>query len=279
MVSLLLDCHGLAARLGSPDPPLVLDVRWTLGGPSGSGDYVSGHVPGAHFVDLDRELSAPPGPGRHPLPEADTFGPAMRRHGVDRSRLVVVYDAATGTSAARAWWLLRYFGHPNVAVLDGGYAAWTAAGLPIATGDDLDPVAGDFDAISGGMPLLDANGAAAMARDGILVDARAPERFRGETEPVDPVAGHIPGAMNFPAARTEDASGRFLSPPELRERYAAAGITAGKPVAIYCGSGVVATEGVFAMGLAGIDAALYAGSWSEWITDPSRPIETGESTG
>src|ERR1700689_2771926 len=104
MVSLLLDCHGLAARLGSPDPPLFLDVRWTLGGPSGSGDYASGHVPGAHFVDLDRELSAPPGPGRHPLPEADTFGPAMRRHGVDRSRLVVVYDAATGTSAARAWW-------------------------------------------------------------------------------------------------------------------------------------------------------------------------------
>jgi thiosulfate/3-mercaptopyruvate sulfurtransferase len=137
---------------------------------------------------------------------------------------------------------------------------------------------GDFDAVPGGMRLLDAEGAAAVARNGVLIDARAPERFRGETEPVDPVAGHVPGARNVPAQRTQAPDGRFLSPDELRARYAAAGVEPGKPVAVYCGSGVVATEGVFALGLAGIDAALYAGSWSEWITDPGRPIEVGEST-
>ena len=275
MVSLLLDCHELAARLATDDPPVVLDVRWTLGGPSGMTDFRKGHIPGAHFVDLDRELSAPPGPGRHPLPDAASFAGAMRRHGVDGSRLVVAYDAGTSTSAARAWWLLRYFGHPEVALLDGGYAAWMAADLPVEEGADRDPEPGDFQAAPGGMPLLDAAGAAAMARTGVLVDARAPERFRGETEPIDPVAGHIPGARNIPAQRTENPDGTFLAPDELRERYAEAGILPGQAVAVYCGSGVVATEGVFALGLAGIDAALYAGSWSEWITDPNRPIEVG----
>ena len=199
MVSLLLDCHELAARLATDDPPVVLDVRWTLGGPSGVDAFRRGHIPGAHFVDLDHELSAPPGPGRHPLPDTASFGAAMRRHGVDVSRLVVAYDAATGTSAARAWWLLRYFGHPNVALLDGGYAAWTGAGLPTEEGADRDPQPGHFDPTPGGMPLLDADGAASMARTGVLIDARAPERFRGENEPVDPVAGHIPGARNVPA--------------------------------------------------------------------------------
>jgi thiosulfate/3-mercaptopyruvate sulfurtransferase len=276
MVSLLLDCHELAARLATDDPPVVLDVRWTLGGPSGEDAFRKGHIPGAHFVDLDHELSAPPGPGRHPLPDAASFGEAMRRRGVDESRLVVAYDAATGTSAARAWWLLRYFGHPNVALLDGGYAAWTAAGLPTEEGADHDPQPGRFDPTPGGMPLLDADGAAAMARRGVLVDARAPERFRGENEPVDPVAGHIPGARNLPAQLTENPDGTFLSSDALRERYGTVGVVSGEPVAVYCGSGVVATEGVFALGLAGIDAALYAGSWSEWITDPSRPIELGD---
>lgn len=275
MVSVLLDCHELAARLATDDPPIVLDVRWALGGAPGVTDFRRGHIPGAHFVDLDRELSAPPGPGRHPVPDAASFAEAMRRHGVGRSRLVVAYDAATSTSAARAWWLLRYFGHPNVALLDGGFAAWMAAGLPVEEGGDRDPDPGDFEAIPGGMPLLDAAGAATMARNGVLVDARAPERFRGETEPVDAVAGHIPGARNIPAQRTENQDGTFLAPDALRTRYADAGILPGQAVAVYCGSGVVATEGVFALGLAGIDAALYAGSWSEWITDPDRTIEVG----
>jgi thiosulfate/3-mercaptopyruvate sulfurtransferase len=276
MVSLLLDCHELAAQLATGDPPVLLDVRWTLGGPPGEGDFRNGHIPRAHFVDLDRELSAPPGPGRHPLPDAAEFGRAMRRHGVDRSRLVVAYDARTGTSAARAWWLLRYFGHPNVALLDGGYAAWTSAGLPVEEGGDHDPKPGDFEAVQGGMPLLDAAAAAAIATTGVLVDARAPERFRGESEPVDPVAGHIPGARNVPAQRTQNPDGTFLTKEALGERYRAVGAAPGQDVAVYCGSGVVATEGVFAMGLAGIDAALYAGSWSEWITDPNRSIEVGD---
>ena len=275
MVSLLLDCHELAARLATDRPPVILDVRWSLTGPSGVTDYRKGHIPGAHFVDLDRELSAPPGPGRHPLPDAASFAAAMRRHGVSRSRLVVAYDAATSTSSARAWWLLRYFGHPDVALLDGGYAAWLAANLPVEEGGDRDPEPGDFDAKPGGMPLLDAVGAASMARTGVLVDARAPERFRGETEPVDAVAGHIPGARNIPAQTTENPDGTFLASDALRTRYAEAGIVPGQEVAVYCGSGVVATEGVFALGLAGIDAALYLGSWSEWITDPTRPVEVG----
>ncbi len=277
MVSLLFDCHEVAARLATSDPPLLLDVRWTLGGPSGEADYRMGHIPGAHFVDLDRELSAPPGPGRHPLPDAASFGEAMRRHGVDGSRSVVVYDAATGTSAARCWWLLRYFGHPNVALLDGGYAAWVAAGLPVEEGEDRDPPSGTFDPTPGGMRLLDAAGAAAIARSGVLVDARARERFLGETEPVDPVAGHIPGARNLPSQQTEHPDGTFCRLTSCGSAMPRWSVGEGTPVAVYCGSGVVATEGVFALGLAGIDAALYAGSWSEWITDPDRPIELGES--
>jgi thiosulfate/3-mercaptopyruvate sulfurtransferase len=275
MVSPLLDRHDLAIRLATADPPLLLDARWTLGGPPGLGDYRRGHIPTARFVDLERELSGAPGPGRHPLPETAGFEAAMRRHGVTSSRPVVVYDAATGTSAARAWWLLRYFGHPDVALLDGGYAAWVAAGLAVAAGDEPDPPPGDFVATPGAMPLLDARGAAAIAAAGALVDARAAERFRGEVEPVDPVAGHIPGARNLPALGLLNADSTFLSPPELLDRFAAIGVRRGEPVGVYCGSGVVATQEVFAMALAGIDAALYAGSWSEWITDPTRPVETG----
>jgi thiosulfate/3-mercaptopyruvate sulfurtransferase len=275
MVSLLIDCHDLASRLATDGATVVLDVRWALAGPPGVGEYRAGHIPGAHFIDLDRELSAPPGPGRHPLPDIADFGAAMRRHGVTNRCPVVVYDAATGMSAARAWWLLRYFGHPDVSILDGGFAAWRGAAMTVQEGDDVDPDEGDFEPAPGGMPLLDANQALALARTGILVDARAPERFRGETEPVDPIAGHIPGAVNLPAQRTLNPDGSFLDLESLRSRFAELGITAGEPVGIYCGSGVVAAQGVFAMALAGIDAALYAGSWSEWITDPERPVELG----
>jgi thiosulfate/3-mercaptopyruvate sulfurtransferase len=276
MVSPLIDRHDLATRLATGDPPpVLLDVRWALGGPPGLGEYRLGHIPGAHYVDLERELSAAPGPGRHPLPEPAAFEAAMRRHCVTNSRPVIVYDAATGTSAARAWWLLRYFGHPDVALLDGGFAAWKAADLPLAVGDEPDPDLGDFSARPGSLPLLDALGAVSIANRGTLVDARAQERYRGEVEPIDPVAGHIPGARNLPALSLLSGDNTFLSPPELRDRFAAVGVRPGEPVGVYCGSGVVATQEVFAMALAGIDAALYAGSWSEWITDPTRPVETG----
>jgi len=258
-----------------PDGSSLLDVRWELGGPPGRDLYLAGHIPGAVFVDLDTELAAPPGAGgRHPLPDAAVFGEAMRRAGVSGSRPVVVYDAGNSVAAARAWWLLRYFGHPDVGVLDGGFAGWRAAGLPIER-EVAKVQPGDFEPRAGGMPLLDAGAAAAIARDGVLLDARAPERFRGESEPIDAVAGHIPGAVNVPSASLVDASGRFLDAETLRARFAGAGVRAGTPVGAYCGSGVAASHEVLALSLAGIPAALYVGSWSDWITDPERPVATG----
>jgi thiosulfate/3-mercaptopyruvate sulfurtransferase len=253
----------------------LLDVRWSLDGPPGIDEYLQGHIPGAVFVDLDRELSAPPGPGgRHPLPDAWSFTAAMRAAGVSSERPVIVYDAGTSMAAARAWWLLRYFGHGHVAVLDGGLAAWTAAGYPIAT----QPVVGghgDFVATPGGMPLVDAAGAARLAEAGVLLDSRAPERYSGETEPVDPIAGHIPGARNRPTTANVDEQGRFRPSDALREEFRGLGVDGGAQVGAYCGSGVAAAHQVLALELAGYPAALYAGSWSEWITDPSRPVARG----
>jgi thiosulfate/3-mercaptopyruvate sulfurtransferase len=264
-------------RLAALRRVTVLDVRWRLGGPPGRQLYDAGHIPGAAFVDLDRDLAGPPGPGgRHPLPAAASFEQAMRRAGVMNGRPVVVYDDADATAAARAWWLLRYFGHPAVRVLDGGFRAWTAASLPTAP-----PAAyfhgalGDFTARPGQLPLLDADGAAALARSGLLLDARAGERYRGEAEPVDPVAGHIPGAVSAPTSENVTAEGTFRSADELAARFRALGATPAGPVGAYCGSGVTAAHEVLALSLAGVPAALYVGSWSNWVTDPSRPVATG----
>jgi thiosulfate/3-mercaptopyruvate sulfurtransferase len=252
----------------------VLDVRWDLAGPRRD-DYLAAHIPGAAFVDLDAELAGPPGAGgRHPLPDAEPFTAAMRRAGVWQGRPVVVYDSATSMAAARGWWLLRYFGHPEVSVLNGGLAAWVAAGQPIASG--LHEVApGDFTAHPGGMPVLQADGAAELARRGVLLDARAPARFCGEQEPIDPVAGHIPGARNRPATQTLDADGRFLDPEDLSELFAQDGAVKGVEVGTYCGSGVAAAHELLALELADVQGALYVGSWSDWITDPTRPVATG----
>jgi thiosulfate/3-mercaptopyruvate sulfurtransferase len=259
-----------------PPDAALLDVRWELSGPRRS-DYLDGHIPGAVFVDLDTALAGPPGDGgRHPLPAADAFQAAMRSAGVADTKPVIVYDAGPSVAAARAWWLLRYFGHPEVSVLDGGFGGWEAAGLPIERGEiAVEP--GDFTARPGGMPLLDAVGAAALAAgDGVLLDARASERFRGEHEPIDPIAGHIPGAVNLPGASLIDAGGRLLDRDALRERFEAAGVRAGTEVGAYCGSGVSAAHEVLALEVAGIPgAALYVGSWSDWITDPGRPVATG----
>jgi thiosulfate/3-mercaptopyruvate sulfurtransferase len=258
-----------------PPGATLLDARWELGGPPGRELYLEGHIPGAAFVDLDTALAAPPGAGgRHPLPSADAFGEAMRSAGVSGSRPVVVYDAGNSVAAARAWWLLRYFGHPDVSVLDGGFAGWRAAGLPVERQvPKVQP--GDFEPRAGGMPLLDAGAAADVARDGVLLDARAPERFQGEREPVDPVAGHIPGAVNLPTTDLVDADGRFRDADSLRRLFEQAGARAGAPVGAYCGSGVAASHEVLALSLAGIPAALYVGSWSEWIRDPERPVAVG----
>jgi thiosulfate/3-mercaptopyruvate sulfurtransferase len=256
----------------------VLDVRWQLGGPPGREEYDAGHIPGASFVDLDAELAAPPGPGgRHPMPSAARFERAMRAAGVSNSRPVVVYDAATSMAAARAWWLLRYFGHRDVRVLDGGIAAWAAAGYPLETDPTppRTPAAGDFGAQAGGMPLLDAAAAAQLAERGVLLDARAPERFRGDSEPIDPVAGHIPGARNLPASELSQPSGQFRDAAALRASFEAVGARDGAELGAYCGSGVAAAQQVLALELAGYNGALYVGSWSDWITDPARPVATG----
>ena len=260
-----------------PEAVTLLDVRWQLATGSQPGLYAGGHIPGAVFVDLDRDLAAPPGPqGRHPLPRAEDFQAAMRAAGVRDGAPVVVYDDANGLPGARAWWLLRYFGHDQVALLDGGLSAWLASGRPLADGDETPRYPGDFTARPGAMPVLDADSAARLAATGVLVDARAPERYRGETEPMDPVAGHIPGARNWPMDRNLDAHGRFLPAGELAD--ALSGLTGGAAAGAYCGSGITAAHTVLALELAGIEAALYPGSWSEWVADPDRPVATGEES-
>jgi thiosulfate/3-mercaptopyruvate sulfurtransferase len=249
----------------------LLDVRWVLGRTDGHEVYRAGHIPGGVFVDLNTALADPAGAGgRHPLPDPDRFVALMRAFGVSNDCPVVVYDDVAGTSAARAWWLLKYFGHSDVRLLDGGWSAWVTSDGPVETGDAT-VGGGDFSGRPGSMPVLEVDYILAFATSGTLIDARAAERFRGETEPVDPVAGHIPGAINVPTAANLDG-GRFKSVEELREVYAAA---LEGPVACYCGSGVTAAHDVLALSLLGVDAALYPGSWSHWVTDRSRPVATG----
>ncbi|UNX56463.1 sulfurtransferase [Georgenia sp. TF02-10] len=277
---MLVTSAALAAALARPAPPALLDVRWTLAEPDGRPAYLAGHLPGAVFVDLERELAGPPSPrhGRHPLPAPADLQAAARRWGVRAGQDVVVYDDAGGTSAARAWWLLRWAGLPGVRILDGGLAAWRAAGERVDTGP-VDPPPGDVvlplaaGTAGPGLPTADADAVAHWA--GVLLDARAGERYRGEVEPVDPRAGHIPGAVSAPTTENLAASGAFRPPAELRERFAALGAAGGAPVAVYCGSGVTAAHEVAALASVGIPAALYPGSWSQWSADPDRPAATG----
>ncbi|MCR6690752.1 sulfurtransferase [Cellulomonas sp.] len=271
--AVLVDALTLAQALAGDEPPVLLDVRWALGRTDGHEQYLAAHLPGAVYVDLDTELAAPPSAehGRHPLPEVAALESAARRWGVREGSSVVVYDASGGTSAARAWWLLRWAGVRDVRLLDGGLAAWTAAGLALEPGQ-VTPEPGDVVLVGGAMPTVDADGAAAW--DGALLDARASERYRGEVEPVDARAGHIPGAVSAPTAENLDASGEFLPADRLRERFRALGAAAGAPVAVYCGSGVTAAHEVAALASIGVEAALYPGSWSQWSADPSRPAAT-----
>jgi thiosulfate/3-mercaptopyruvate sulfurtransferase len=269
----------LAGLVGGERAPVVLDVRWTLAGGPGEEDYLAGHLPGARFVNLDTELADPAGAGgRHPLPESERFAAAMRRLGVRNDGTVVVYDGGNATAAARAWWLLRRLGHPDVRVLDGGFAAWQRAGQPVETGVPA-VTEGDFTPGPPGAEAVEAVEAsqvlACVAGGGLLLDARDRERYLGEVEPVDPVAGHIPGAVSAPTRDNVDADGVFLAPAALRERFSALGVTGGRPVTVYCGSGITAAHEVLALEVAGFPAALYPGSWSHWITDPTRPVATG----
>lgn len=287
MSEYLISSPELAGLLSSV---LVIDARWRLAGPPGIDDYRAAHIPGAVYIDLDEALSAPPGPGRHPLPSAEAFQAAMRAVGVRSGVPVVVYDDGDALPAARAWWSLRYFGYDQVRVLDGGFPAWQRAGLPVTP--EVPAIAsGDFTARPGGMPLLDADAAASLASSGTLIDVRTGERYRGEIEPIDPIAGHIPGAVNLPITETANPDGTFRSAGELAATFAALGVPrsgsgsgSGSGVGAYCGSGVTAARGVLALAIAGVPAALYVGSWSDWISDPARPIDatataTGTNTG
>ncbi|WP_353826504.1 sulfurtransferase [Agromyces sp. SYSU T0242] len=287
---ILIDPRELAARLdaervverapAAPDEPrtVVLDVRWTLAEPDGRAAFRAGHIPTAVYVDLDGELAdhAAPGEGRHPLPGEAAFTASMRRWGLRDRDTAVVVDDASGMSAARAWWLLRHAGFGDVRILDGGLAAWRDAGFDLEIGGD-DPAPGDATAHFGAMPVIDLDEADALAAadGGVLLDARAAERYRGDVEPIDPRAGHIPGAVSAPTAENVGRSGRFLPVEALRDRFAALGVDGGHPVAAYCGSGVTAAHEVAALAIAGIEAALYPGSFSQWSTHPERPVATG----
>ena len=276
----LVEAEALAGMLRSERPPVVLDVRWSLGGGDGRELHASGHVPGAVYVDMDTELAGPAsaGGGRHPLPSIEQLESAARRWGIRGDSVVVAYDDVGNTSAARAWWLLRWGGLERVSLLDGGLRAWWDAGFELEAGS-VEPSPGDVVLTPGHMPTLDADAAARLAREGVLLDARAAERYRGEREPIDPVAGHIPGALSAPVDANLAPDGRFAGDGALRRRYRSLGVDGAITVGVYCGSGVAAAHHVAALAVAGFEAALYPGSWSQWCGDPSRPIALGREPG
>jgi thiosulfate/3-mercaptopyruvate sulfurtransferase len=284
-LSPLIQAADLAARLRSgatgPDAPVVVDCRFDLTRPAwGREQYRTGHLPGARYADLDTDLAGRVGPstGRHPLPEPERFAAVLARWGVTPGRSVVAYDQGNAWVAGRLWWLLRASGHDAVQVLDGGLAAWVAAGLPLATSEPPPPAGTEPVVARPFRGVVDAAGAAAaLAAGDVLVDARAADRFAGQNETIDPVAGHVPGATNHPFARNLGEDGRFLPPAELRARWEAtlAGRAPARVVAM-CGSGVTACHNLLALEIAGLPGGrLYAGSWSEWIRDPARPVATG----
>jgi len=272
-VSILIQAPEL---MSSTERLVLLDVRWKLGGPPGREEYLAGHLPDAVFVGLDTELAAhgEPQDGRHPLPSIESLQAAARRWGIREGDSVVAYDDSGNLAAARLWWLLRWAGFDDVRLLDGGLTAWVAAGGSLET-DDVVPEPGDVTLDGGHQATIDIDDAAAYP--GVLLDARAAERYAGEVEPIDPKAGHIPGAVSAPTTDNLDADGRFRPAAELRRRFEALGIRDGVDVAAYCGSGVTAAHEVAALAIAGLDAGLYPGSWSQWSNHDDRPVATGST--
>lgn len=286
MSNVLIEPAELADELATADPeslPVLLDVRWALnrGVDQNRAEYQAGHLPGAVFLDLETALSGPASPGgsggRHPMPPAEVAQQAFRAAGIFDERPVVVYDAANSLGAARAWWVLTYFGKDDVRVLNGGLAAWQREGHEVQTGDVV-PEEGDLVVTPGGRRLLDADGVEHYLDRHQVIDARPADRFRGENETIDPVAGHIPGAISIPALGSVDETGRFLPADDLELRFTARGVQPDKRAAIYCGSGVQACHMALAMEAAEVghyDPAVYIGSWSDWISDPERSVATG----
>ncbi len=270
----LISAHELHDLLEAGSDIRLLDVRYRLDKPDGRDDYRAGHLPGAVYVDMDTELATHgvPSQGRHPLPSRETLQDAARRWGLHAGDAVVVYDDYRSVSAARAWWLLRGAGVSGIRVLDGGLSAWRSAGLPLEMGDvSPEPGSIDFDDLDEGISIDEA---AAWPQQGVLLDARAPERYRGESEPFDPVAGHIPGAVNLPADAVLDGAS-FASPTAIRAAFESVGVSDLTSVAAYCGSGLTAAHTALAGAVAGLDVAVYPGSWSQWSNTAGRPVATG----
>lgn len=273
----LITADELRDLLGRGERPVILDVRWRLDQPDGRDAYAAGHIPGAVYVSLEDDLSdhAVSGRGRHPLPSGARLQTSARRWGLRSGHAVVLYDDWNRAGSARAWWVLSTAGVPDVRILDGGLAAWRAAGGELVP-DQPDVAAGDVtvahaDLYHGALATLTADEVAG-AGVWILIDARAPQRFRGEIEPVDPIAGHIPGAFNLPSGSVLDAEGRFLDDESLQSRFAH--LTG--DVGVYCGSGVTAAVVLAALAVTGTGGALFPGSWSQWSSESGRPIATGD---
>ena len=283
--AVLITAEQLTERLRINDPVTVLDVRWSLDEPDGHQSYLRGHLPGAVYVSLEDELSdhTITDRGRHPLPSGRSLEAAARRWGVLRNRSVVVYDDWNRAASARLWWLLTTAGVADVRILDGGLAAWTAAGGVLQSGE-VHPEPGNVtllaeDLADGLRPTLTADQAGEGARDGSvsLLDARAPERFRGDNEPLDPAAGHVPGAKNLPFTAVLNPDGTFRPDTAIATVMAERGIGPTDEVGAYCGSGVSATVLVAALATVGRPAALFPGSWSQWSSDTSRPVARGNA--
>ena len=284
----LIEPQELAPHLDDPDWAII-DCRFDLARPDwGAQAFAAGHIPHALYAHLEHDLSGPrtPRTGRHPLPQIEVLAATFARFGIDERVQVIAYDQSAGAFATRLWWLLRWLGHPQVAVLNGGLAAWERAGLPLSSTIEARAprqfrAKAEAHRVASGSEVAALVSSGALARaEQLLIDARSADRFAGENETIDPVAGHVPGARNHPYAGNLDASGRFLDAARLRQAWEATlrGASAQQLIAM-CGSGVTACHNLLALEVAGHSGArLFAGSWSEWITDPDHPVARGPET-
>lgn len=277
-MAVTVSAFDLAAELAGEHPIHVLDVRYRLDKPDGRDDFAAGHIPGAVYVDLDKELAEHGAPelGRHPVPSTARLQKAARRWGVQKDSEIVIVDDFAMMGASRAWWLLDGSGFTNVRVLDGGMRAWRAADGELETGEGMTPEPSDVEITSLHVGLSVAE-AAVWPEDGTLIDVRVAERYRGETEPLDPIAGHVPGAVNLPGSRYLAEDGTLKPADEIRAAFAE--VAGDRPIALYCGSGITAAQAALAAASAGIDVELFPGSWSAWSNTPGAPIATGAEPG